>query len=204
MRERIESLDAFLSLVHAFEWLNPRDEEDEAAIQSLLLGAFGDPVDIAMGAAPGTNGPPGSGENENAEPARFALLRERARSLVERAREVAGEEGFLNWQVAFPGVWSDWGEAERYGGFDAVVGNPPWDRMKLQQVEWFAARRPEIAHAQRAADRKRMIGALRDEGDPLSKAVLCLRSSRGQTSGRIPPSASRGRAATTRICPAAM
>ena len=167
VRERTESLDAFLSLVHAFEWLNPRDEEDEAAIQSLLLGAFGDPVDIAMGAAPGTNDPSGSGVNEREEPERFALLRERARSLVGRAREVAREEGFLNWQVAFPGVWSDWGEAERYGGFDAVIGNPPWDRMKLQQVEWFAARRPEIAHAQRAADRKRMIGALRDEGDPL-------------------------------------
>ena len=167
VRDGTEPLDAFLSLVHAFEWLNPRDEEDEAAIQSLLLGAFGDPVDIAMGAAPGTNDPSGSGVNERGEPERFALLRERARWLVARAREVAREEGFLNWQVAFPGVWSDWGEVEWYGGFDAVIGNPPWDRMKLQQVEWFAARRPEIAHAQRADDRKRMIGALRDEGDPL-------------------------------------
>ena len=168
VRERTEPLDAFLSLVHAFGWLHGGDEEDEAAIQSLLLGAFGDPVDIAMGAAPGTNDPSGPGANERAEPERFALLRERARSLVERAREVAGEEGFLNWQVAFPGVWTDWGEAERYGGFDAVVGNPPWDRMKLQQVEWFAARRPEIARAQRAAERKRMIAALREAADPLA------------------------------------
>ena len=40
--------------------------------------------------------------------------------------------------------------------------------MKLQQVEWFAARRPEIAHAQRAADRRRMIRALQEEGDPLA------------------------------------
>ncbi len=39
--------------------------------------------------------------------------------------------------------------------------------MKLQQVEWFAARQPEIASAQRAADRKRMIGALQKSGDPL-------------------------------------
>ena len=121
-----------------------------------------------MGAAPGTNDPSGSEVNERGEPERFALLRERAQSLVGRAREVAAEEGFLNWQVAFPGVWSDWGEVERYGGFDAVVGNPPWDRMKLQQVEWFAARRPEVAHAQRAADRRRMIAELRDAGGPLA------------------------------------
>ena len=165
--EQTQPLDVFLSIVHAFEWMNVRDEEDQAALKSLLMGAFGDPVNIAMGALPVANNAPGSDADDKSEPERFALLVERARSLVERARELAAEEGFFNWQVAFPGVWSDWGEAERYGGFDAVIGNPPWDRMKLQQVEWFAARRPEIARAQRAADRKRMIGALREDGDPL-------------------------------------
>ena len=48
-----------------------------------------------------------------------------------------------------------------------MIGNPPWNRMKLQQVEWFATRRPEIAHAVRAADRKRMIADPRRRGDPL-------------------------------------
>jgi hypothetical protein len=37
--------------------------------------------------------------------------------------------------VAFPGVWSDWECKGLTGGFDAMIGNPPWDRMKLQQVE---------------------------------------------------------------------
>ena len=63
---------------------------------------------------------------------RFAMLLERARKLIARARNLASEERFLNWQVAFPGVWSDWDAAKRHGGFDAVIGNPPWDRMKLQ------------------------------------------------------------------------
>ena len=40
--------------------------------------------------------------------------------------------------------------------------------MKLQQVEWFAERKPEIAMATRAADRKRMIEALVEDGDPLA------------------------------------
>jgi hypothetical protein len=40
--------------------------------------------------------------------------------------------------------------------------------MKLQQVEWFAARRRDIAFAPRAADRARMIAALTDSGDPLA------------------------------------
>ena len=207
VRKQTAPLDAFLSLVHAFEWLNVRGEDDKAALASFLAGAFGDPVDIALGTAPLTGGAEDSGKRETPGPAvgdrpgaeateaprpgadeaagpeahgaaeapgvseprakntassrRFARLLERARELVARARDLVTEERFLNWQVAFPGVWSDWDAVERCGGFDAVIGNPPWDRMKLQQVEWFAARRPEIAHAQRAADRKRMIGALK-------------------------------------------
>ena len=47
--------------------------------------------------------------------------------------------------MTFPGIWSKWEEEGLTGGFDAVIGNPPWDRMKLQQVEWFAARKREIA-----------------------------------------------------------
>lgn len=160
VRKNTAPLDAFLSLVHAFEWLNASDGDDEAALQSFLAGAFGDPVDIAMGTA--------LVEGQSAGSERFGMLVERARKLIARARELVTEERFLNWQVAFPGVWSDWDAAKRHGGFDAVIGNPPWDRMKLQQVEWFAARRPEIARAQRASDRRRMIGALRGSGDALA------------------------------------
>jgi hypothetical protein len=49
-------------------------------------------------------------------------------------RELIAEERFLNWQVAFPGVWSEWEGDTLTGGFDAIIGNPPWDRMKLQEV----------------------------------------------------------------------
>ena len=70
--------------------------------------------------------------------------------------------------MAFPGVWTAWDRVGLHGGFDAVIWNPPWDRMKLQQVEWFAARRRAIAMATRAADRKRMIDDLETAGDPLA------------------------------------
>jgi hypothetical protein len=89
--------------------------------------------------------------------------------LLAKSRELFEEEHFLNWQVAFPGVWSIWESAKLTGGFDAIIGNPPWDRMKLQQVEWFAARRRDIAMAQRAADRKRMVANLQANGHPLAR-----------------------------------
>ena len=49
------------------------------------------------------------------------------------------------------------------------MGNPPWDRLKLKQVDWFAARRGEIALAPRAADRRRLISKLQKTDDPLAQ-----------------------------------
>ena len=40
VRQQTAPLDAFLSLVHAFEWLNTTDEDDEAALQAYLTGAL--------------------------------------------------------------------------------------------------------------------------------------------------------------------
>ena len=83
------------------------------------------------------------------------------------ARSIADRERFLHWQVAFPGVWQGWQDVSPRGGFDAVIGNPPWDRIKLQEVEWFASRRPELALAPTAAARRAGIRKLRADGDPL-------------------------------------
>ncbi len=79
-----------------------------------------------------------------------------ANDLMAKARALAKRETFFHWWTSFPTVFGAGGR----GGFDAVIGNPPWDRIKLQEVEWFAERSPAIAAQPRAADRKRMIAAL--------------------------------------------
>ena len=84
------------------------------------------------------------------------------------ARKNADCEGFFHWEVAFPGVWRDWQTSRPHGGFDAVVGNPPWDRIKIQEVEWFSTRDPELARAPTAAVRRAGIRRLRDQNSPLS------------------------------------
>ena len=84
------------------------------------------------------------------------------------ARDVADRERFLHWQAAFPGVWRGWQNERPAGGFDAVIGNPPWERIKLQEVEWFASRAPELALAPTTAERRQRIARLREEADPLA------------------------------------
>ena len=88
--------------------------------------------------------------------------------LWNKARSVAEREGFMHWEAAFPGVWHGWQSAHPRGGFDAVIGNPPWDRIKLQEVEWFATRAPELARAPTAAARKKGVDQLRASGSPLA------------------------------------
>ena len=154
-------LGALLSFFHALDWLELNTRANKLLLQAFLSGVFGDPVQIALGKVNPLDKEHGS-ERAKSDAKAFAAI-------LAQARELIGEERFLHWQVTFPGVWSEWQSEKLVGGFDAIIGNPPWDRMKLQEVEWFAARRREIALAQRAADRKRMVAALEKKGDPLAR-----------------------------------
>jgi len=96
---------------------------------------------------------------------------QQALDTVRHALTKAAQEHFLHWELAFPTVWQ-----QGQGGFDAIIGNPPWDRMKLQEVEWFSERKPEIAKAARAADRKKLIALLEKNADPLWQDYLAAQS----------------------------
>jgi hypothetical protein len=163
-------LRGFLSLYHAARWLPGKEPAAEAGRGILFGGGYGDPVAIAGGAelkAPREDAADierkGGKEKIKASGAHDAAC-----GFVAEARAVAAERRFLHWEVAFPGVWDEWEARSPPGGFDAVIGNPPWDRMKMQEVEWFAARIRAIATATKAADRKRAIEALRKRADPVA------------------------------------
>lgn len=96
---------------------------------------------------------------------------------------LAKQYQFFHWHLAFPEVFRLPGEGEKpeheqtgwSGGFDVVLGNPPWERVKLQEKEWFAVRCPEIANAPNAAARRRLIAALEQEDPELYAAFLADR-----------------------------
>ncbi|MFE0919329.1 Eco57I restriction-modification methylase domain-containing protein [Streptomyces nigra] len=107
----------------------------------------------------------------------FRALRGRDQSAVPDATHaeimsLRNQYRFFHWHLEFPEVFAvqesvmgiqqgtGW-----VGGFDAVVGNPPWERVKLQEQEFFAQRDTEIANAKNAAARKRLIVTLRSDPD---------------------------------------
>jgi hypothetical protein len=149
VEEAIAPLAHFMDFIHAARWLGRMSKEEEQVKIALLSGTLGDPIAILSG---------------KQEPRGKEAVVIAAKAVLDRTAGLIGERRFLHWEVAFPGVWTDWDSAEPSGGFDAVIGNPPWDRMKLEEVEWFEARVPEIAKAARASDRKKLVDALRKKG----------------------------------------
>ena len=61
---------------------------------------------------------------------------------------------FFHWHLAFPEVFAK-------GGFDCVLGNPPWEKINLKDEEFFAQTHPQIANALNKAERKRLIVQLK-------------------------------------------
>ncbi|MGH3821495.1 MAG: Eco57I restriction-modification methylase domain-containing protein, partial [Pseudonocardiaceae bacterium] len=95
--------------------------------------------------------------------------------VAERVERLARDYRFFHWQVEFPHIFAvpEDGDVDAAtgwrGGFHCVVGNPPWERVKLQDQEFFATRRPDIAGARNAAVRQKMIAALGGSDDPVDQ-----------------------------------
>lgn len=83
----------------------------------------------------------------------LALNQGNLRPTMTDASKAARRANAFHWPLEFPDVMAR-------GGFDVVLGNPPWERIKLQEQEFFATRSPEIANAPNKAARERLIKAL--------------------------------------------
>ena len=109
-------------------------------------------------------------ENEPAEPITTETIRRLAdgrHTMSSREEDelqrLADRYQFFHWELEFPGVFEK-------GGFDCVLGNPPWEHIELKEKEWFADRHEGIVNAGTGAERKRLIAGLKDEDNPLYQA----------------------------------
>lgn len=105
--------------------------------------------------------------------------------LTAQADVFAMRQGFFHWPLEFPEVFAD-------GGFDIVLSNPPWERVKLQEQEFFASRDNKIADAPNKAVRARMIRELASKYSPIhAEFIEALRLAEGASvfirkDGRFP------------------
>lgn len=97
-------------------------------------------------------------QKENAENPMRAGIREEAVRLSSLYK-------FFHWKIEFPEIF------RRGTGFDCVLGNPPWDRVKLQEKEFFANRSPEIAEAKNKVARDKLILALKDSDQAFKREL---------------------------------
>jgi len=111
---------------------------------------------------------------------------------------IATRHRLFHWHLEFPEIFRVPEDAPANtptgwsGGFSAMLGNPPWERVKLQEQEFFASRDASIAEAKNAAARKKAIASLGDSNpDLLEEFTAAKRRAEAEShflrsSGRYP------------------
>lgn len=93
------------------------------------------------------------------------------------AQRACRQANVFHWHLAFPEVFEK-------GGFDCVLGNPPWERTKVQEKEWFANRCEVIANAKNVTERKILIDALKHgelpKINPITQKTIFLQYQQAQ------------------------
>lgn len=87
------------------------------------------------------------------------------KGIREEAVNISKQYKFFHWKIEFPEIF------QRGTGFDCVLGNPPWDRVKLAEKEFFASRAPLIAEAKNKSVRDKMIFALKDSDQAFEREL---------------------------------
>ncbi|MCH2457439.1 MAG: N-6 DNA methylase [Henriciella sp.] len=107
-----------------------------------------------------------SGDSERTVPTSqdvwLAVGQGKGRKPIMENAKAATQARALHWPLEFPDIMGR-------GGFDAVLGNPPWDVLQLSEKEFFASLAPEIAELA-GAKRKTAIDGLAKTNPALFEA----------------------------------
>ncbi|GAA0534346.1 restriction endonuclease [Pigmentiphaga sp. NML030171] len=152
-----------LEALHAIETL-PADTPEQVAAKEqawrhFLEDSAHSPLAHAADALVGAYLLPKTEDTADAVPTSItlhALLTAPERAQTEHAAPIATartaceQARAFHWPLAFPQVFAQ-------GGFDCVLGNPPWEHVELKEEEFFATRNPLVAEAKNKSERTQRI-----------------------------------------------
>lgn len=93
-----------------------------------------------------------------------AYYRELSKDFKTEVMRFAKKHHFFHWCVEFPEVFTD--ATGKLDGFDVMCGNPPWDKLQMEEEKWFAGKDEEIVEAENQSQRKKLIVNLQKK-DPV-------------------------------------
>ncbi len=152
MQQALKALDAMpadtASQVDAKEaayrqWLGQRQQHRLSKVANLVLAAF------LLPKSKDTSRIVPTSATVHAELSDTGYTQEHLNTL-NHAQDVCKAASVFHWPIAFAQVYAA-------GGFDCVLGNPPWERIKLQEEEFFASRHAAVAAAKNKAERAQRI-----------------------------------------------
>jgi hypothetical protein len=89
-------------------------------------------------------------------------------ALVQGIQTLAEHYSFFHWPLEFPHVFEN-------GGFDVILSNPPWERIKLEDDEWFASKSSFVSSARNKSERAKRINDLKESDPALAYEYLQAR-----------------------------
>lgn len=87
---------------------------------------------------------------------------------IDESQNIAESHRFFHWPLEFPEVFNHYENI----GFDVVLSNPPWEKIKLQEKEFFEGRDEKIYHAKNTSERGKLILSLQNENPGLWQEYL--------------------------------
>ncbi|MBA2849866.1 hypothetical protein G4V39_07605 [Thermosulfuriphilus ammonigenes] len=113
--KQLEPYKKLLNVYTAEFFLRPKKKSDLKKYKSplsLLDGTKGDPLDVISGKVD---------------------LTQEEQNLIDTALNLAQNKRFFHWKLEFPEVWYEKGRKKANGGFDVVIGNPPYDIISAKE-----------------------------------------------------------------------
>lgn len=93
----------------------------------------------------------------------MALNQGKMRQAMAGAPKAARRARAFHWPLEFPDVM-------QRGGFDVVLGNPPWDQIEVDPEGFFANSVPEVSTAKNKSAKDKIIAKLEETAPALHKA----------------------------------